>query len=248
MSDATWISRAHPHPAARLRLYCVPYAGGNDGMFRTWWQELPGDVEVCAVRLPGRDERRREPLVSRSTLLVQALADALGPAAAQPYALYGHSMGARVAFELARELRRRGHPEPTLLAVSGRRAPHLPERDPLHALPTDLLVTRLRALGGLPDVVLAEPELMAMFLPILRADLAVNEIDAYRPDEPLTCPIVAFGGERDDRCRRDELCAWRDHTRGAFAFEIYPGGHFFVNTARRDLLAALSRALEQTTA
>ena len=247
MNHTTWIARPRPNPTARLRLFCVPYAGGGDAVFRTWWQGLPADVEVCAIRLPGRDLRRAEPLISRITPLVRALADALGPELARPYALYGHSMGARVAFELARELRRRGQPEPALLAVSGRAAPHCPVRDPMHALATDPLLARLRRLGGTPEAVLREPELMAMLLPIVRADLAVNEVEDHRPEAPLACPIVAFGGSHDERCSRDELEGWRDHTRGGFTFEIFPGGHFFVHTASRELLAALARALVQST-
>ncbi|HWU85667.1 MAG TPA: thioesterase domain-containing protein [Kofleriaceae bacterium] len=248
MSSTAWIARAHPNPSARLRLICFPYAGGGDAIFRLWWQSLPDDVEVCAIRLPGRDARRAEPPLGRLTPLVHALADALGPDLARPYALYGHSAGARVAFELAREQRRRGRPEPALLAVSGRRAPHCPERDPLHGLPTDQLVARLRRLGGTPEAILREPELMAMFLPIVRADLAVNEAEAHRPEPPLACPIAAFGGSHDERCTRDELDAWRDHTQSSFSLELFPGGHFFVHTAARDLLASLAQALRGTAA
>lgn len=244
MND-TWIARARPNPGARLRLFCVPFAGGGETVFRTWWQALPDDIEVCAVRLPGRDARRRESPISRITPLVCALVDAIAPAVAQPYALYGHSMGARVAFELVRELRRRGRPEPAVLVVSGRAAPHCPVRDPMHALPTDALIARLRQLGGTPEAVLREPELMAMFLPVVRADLAVNEVEDHRPEPPLGCSIAAFGGAVDERCTRDELDAWRQQTRGEFTLEIFPGGHFFVQTAREPL-AALRRVLEQT--
>lgn len=243
MTPTDWIARPHPNPSARLRLFCFPYAAGGDAMFRTWWQALPADVEVCAIRLPGRDQRLHEPLFSRITPLVEALADALAPELARPHALYGHSMGARVAFELAREQRRRGRAEPALLAVSGRPAPQCPGRDPMHALSTDQMIARLRRLGGTPEAVLREPELMAMFLPILRADLAVNEAEPHRPEPPLACPILALGGTHDERCLRDELDAWRDQTRGGFTAEIFPGGHFFVHTAGRELLAALSRAL-----
>lgn len=248
VNHTTWIARPRPNPAARLRLFCVPYAGGGDAVFRTWWQGLPDDIELCAVRLPGRGPRFQEPPIARLTPLVHALADALDPEVARPYALFGHSMGARIAFELARELRRRGRSEPALLAVSGRPAPHYPLRDPMSALTNDQLLERLRQLGGTPEEVLREPELMEMFLPIVRADLEVNEVEAHRPEAPLDCPIVAFGGSHDERCSRDELQGWRDHTRGGFALEIFPGGHFFVHDAGRGLLAALTRALAPHTA
>jgi medium-chain acyl-[acyl-carrier-protein] hydrolase len=246
MISTDWLSRPRPDPSARLRLFCFPYAGGGDAIFRLWWQSLPDDVEVCAVRLPGRDARRATPPFSRLTPLVHALADALAGDLSRPYALYGHSAGARVAFELAREQRRRDLPAPALLAVSGRRAPHLPERDPLHALSTDQLVSRLRRFGGTPEAVLREPELMALFLPIMRADLAVNEAEPHLSEPPLSCPIAAFGGTHDERCSPDELAAWRDHTTGPSSHSLFPGGHFFVNTATRDFLASLSEALRQT--
>lgn len=118
MNHTTWIARPRPNPVARLRLFCFPYAGGGEAAFRTWWQELPDDVELCAVRLSERDQRIQEPPIARLTPLVHALADALGPELARPYALFGHSTDARVAFELARERRRRGHLQPAQLAVS----------------------------------------------------------------------------------------------------------------------------------
>jgi medium-chain acyl-[acyl-carrier-protein] hydrolase len=248
VTHTTWLSRPHPNPTARLRLFCLPYAGGGESIFRTWWQALPGDVEVCAVRLPGRDARYREPLFARVSPLVRALADALAPDLARPYALFGHSMGARIAFELTREQRRRGQPEPALLVASGRAAPHCPPRDLMSALPVDQLLDRLRKLDGTPEAVLREPELMAMFLPIVRADLAVSELEDHRPEPPLACPIVAFGGTDDQRCTRDELAGWRDHTAGSFTLEQFSGGHFFINTASRSVLASLARALTAATA
>ena len=241
-----WLVRPGLRPNARLRLYCLPSAGGGTALFRAWPPLLPDDVEVCAVQLPGRDARHAEPPFTRLTPLVLALADALASELDRPYALYGHSMGARVAFELAREQRRRGRPGPRLLVVSGRRAPHAPDRDPLHALGDPQLIARLSRIGGTPELVLREPELMALFLPVLRADLAVNELEDHRDEPPLACPILAYAGSHDERCRPDELDAWRDHTAGAFAREVLPGTHFFIQSAARELLSSLSRALRSS--
>ena len=242
----SWFVRPEPRPGAPLRLYCLPSAGGGVGLFRAWPPLLPDDVEVCAVQLPGRDARRAEPPFSRLTPLVLALADALASEPARPYALYGHSMGARIAFELAREQRRRGRPGPQLLVVSGRRAPHVPERDPLHALGDPQLIARLSRIGGTPEAVLREPELMAIFLPTVRADFAVNELEDHRDEPPLGCPILAYAGSHDERCRPDELDAWRDHTAGAFAQAVLPGAHFFIQSAARELLSSLGRALRSS--
>ena len=241
-----WLVRPRPRPGARLGLYCLPSAGGGAGLFRAWPPLLPDDVEVCAVQLPGRDARRAEPPFTRLTPLVLALADALASELDRPYALYGHSVGARIAFELAREQRRRGRPGPELLVVSGRRPPHTPDRDPLHSLGDQQLIARLSRIGGTPEPVLREPELMALFLPTVRADLAVNELEDHRDEPPLACPILAYAGSHDDRCRPDELDAWRDHTAGAFAREVLPGAHFFIQSAAPALLSSLSRALRSS--
>lgn len=247
MSGA-WLARYRPIPAARSRLFCLPFAGGTDATYRAWPDSLPADVEVCGVCLPGRDARRREPPHARLSTLVPALADALAPELSRPFSLFGHSMGACIAFGLARELRRRGARAPELLVVSGRRAPQLPERDPWHALPTAALVERLRRLGGTPEVVLREPELMAMFLPVIRADLAVVEAEPYQDEPPLGIPIVALGGESDERCRPEELAAWRAQTTSSFSSSMFPGGHFFVTSVARQVLAAVSTALRAVAA
>ncbi|HEX8111309.1 MAG TPA: alpha/beta fold hydrolase [Kofleriaceae bacterium] len=248
MNQTAWLARPRPDPTARLRLVCFPPAGGNDAMFRTWPPSLPAEVEVCSILLPGRDARRREPTIPRVTPLVKAIADGLAGELTGPFALFGHSTGALVAFELARELRRRGQPGPVLLVAAGRPAPSCPVRDPMHALPSSQLTERLRRLGGTPEAVLREPDLMAMFLPIVRADLEVNEVEPYRSEPPLACPIVAYGGAMDERCRRDELVAWGEHTSGGFSYELFPGGHFFVRTGARELHASLGQALRRVVA
>lgn len=242
-----WIVRPRPHPGAALRLLCFPYAGGGASVFRTWPEALPADVEVLAIEPPGRETRFQQRPFDRLEPLIASLADAIAPALRAPYAIYGHSLGALVGFGLARELRRRSC-EPAHLFVSGRRAPQLPEAAPIHGLPEDELLERLRRLGGIPEGVLRERELMALFLPILRADLAVTETAVIAADDPLTCPITALGGLADDRASVDELEAWRAQTRGAFDREMFSGGHFFLQTERAAVIAALSRRLARITA
>jgi medium-chain acyl-[acyl-carrier-protein] hydrolase len=244
MSENAWLVAARPNPNARLRLLCLPPAGGGELLYRQWHKSLPDDVEVCAVRLPGRDRRLAEPPFSRMTPLVRALVEALAPALDRPYALFGHSVGARVAFELARALRCAPRP-PSLLAVSGRAAPQCPERQPMRGLSDDELIGVVARLGGTPEAVLREPELLEMFLPIIRADVAVNEEEPLKPEAPLDCPIVAIGGATDERCTASELAAWREHTRADFSQQLFPGGHFYLQTAERELLGWLGEALRR---
>ncbi|WP_438017929.1 thioesterase domain-containing protein [Sorangium sp. So ce315] len=242
-SDA-WVGCPRPNPASRLRLFCFPYAGGGASIYSAWWRELPAHTELCAIKLPGREARLGEPPFERLTALVQALATALDGWLTKPFAFYGHSMGALVSFELARELRRRGAPPPRHLFVAARRAPHLPSSAPVHGLPDGEFLAWLRRIGGTPEEVLREPELLALFMPVLRADLAINEAEPFVPGAPLDCPISAFGGVDDERADPAGLEAWGQHTRGPFRIAMFPGGHFFLRTARAPLLRSISATLD----
>jgi medium-chain acyl-[acyl-carrier-protein] hydrolase len=243
-----WIVRPRPQPNAKLRLLCFPFAGAGASAFRTWPAALPADVELWAIEMPGREQRWREPLFERIGPLVSAIVDGVTPELRGAFAIYGHSLGSMVGFSFARELRRRSLREPLHLFVSGRRAPHLSVPEPMHELSDPRFRERLRRLGGIPAAVLAEPELMAVFLPILRADIAVSEAEVSAPEPPLDYPITALGGEADERATSAELEAWRTHTRAGFEREMFPGGHFFIQTARAAVLGSLSRRLAAITA
>lgn len=243
-----WLIRPRPNPRAALRLLCFPYAGGGASMFRTWPAALPADVELLAVELPGRESRFNEPPFQRLGPLIASLTDAVGPQLQAPFAIYGHSLGALVGFSFARELRRRSLGEPVHLFVSGRRAPQLPEPSPMHQLSEPQFRDRLRRLGGIPEAVFQEPELMAVFLPILRADIAVSEADPVQREDPLACPITALGGLTDEKASMAELDAWQAQTRAAFEREAFSGGHFFLQSARTAFLGSLSRRLARITA
>jgi medium-chain acyl-[acyl-carrier-protein] hydrolase len=238
-----WIIRPRPNPQATLRLICFPYAGAGASTFRTWPAGLPGDVEVLAIELPGRESRFREKPLDRIGPLVTSLVAALEGELSTPFAIYGHSMGALLGFSVACELRRMSRREPVHLFASGRRAPQLPDASPMHQLPRRDLLDRLRRLGGVPDAVLENDELMEVFLPILRADIAVSEAEMVVPATPLGCPITALGGATDPRASLTELQAWSAQTSAAFECEIFPGGHFFLQSERAALLDSLSRRL-----
>ena len=243
-----WLVRPLPNPRAALRLLCFPYAGGGASVFRTWPAALPADIELLAVELPGRETRFRERPFHRLAPLIAALTDAVTPHLQAPFAIYGHSLGALIGFSFAQELRRRSLAGPMHLFVSGRRAPQLPERSPMHQLPEPQFLDQLRRLGGIPDALFQQSDIMEVFSPILRADITVAETGPMEPEPPLACPITALGGLTDEKARVEELDAWQAQTSAAFDREIFPGGHFFLQSARTAFLASLSRRLAHLTA
>ena len=240
----SWIAFRKPNPQACLRLFCFPNAGTGASIFRTWSRGLPADVEVCPVQLPGRGTRLIETPFTQLTPLVQALAQALVPLLDKPFAFFGHSLGALVGFELARQLRRQSGVQPVRLFISADRAPQIPHQDrPIHELPEGELLVELRRLNGIPGKVLEDVELMQIMLPVLRADLAVYETYVYSTEPPLNCPISTFGGLQDHRVSRGDLEAWRDQTSVSFSLRMFPGDHFFWHTTQPLLLQVLSQEL-----
>ena len=240
-----WITRPRENPAAAVRLLCLSYAGGGASAFREWPARLPG-VEVLAIQLPGRETRLLEPPFRRMDPLLTALTDAVVAELDKPFAIFGHSMGARLGFELTRELRRRGHPAPAALFVSACKAPHLP-RTPLpllESMPEHIFVARLRNMNGTPPEIFDNPELLELVLPGIRADFAVIDSYEYTDEPALACPIRAFGGTRDTEAREDELLGWQAHTTSSFGLRMLPGGHFAITTARDEMTRRIAAELE----
>ncbi|MFI9154628.1 thioesterase II family protein [Streptomyces sp. NPDC053367] len=233
--DGAWGVVWHPRPEARLRLLCLPHSGGGAAVYREWAALLPPRIEVVCVRLPGRESRFRERAFARTSELVPALVTGLERWLEGPYAWFGHSMGALVAYEACQEVRRRGLRAPERLLVSGRRAPHLPAREqPVHDAPADELLARLHELGGTPGELLGDPGVLAALLPMLRADFAVSETYPRPQAPPLDVPLSVFGATRDPVCDAAELHAWAGRTTAACTVRRYPGGHFFLHDDARE--------------
>jgi len=244
VNAGAWIVRQQAKPAARMRLFCFPYAGGAASIYHGWSAELPASVEVCAIQLPGRQNRILEAPYTDMPALITTLMDVLAPYLDRPYAFFGHSLGAMIAFELARALRRQGRPEPVHLFVSGHRTPALPSRyDPTYHLPDAAFLDSVRRLNGTPAAVLDNAELLQLMLPLLRADFTLAETYAYVPEPPLLSPISAFGGLQDVRISEAEITAWGALTQGDFFARMLPGDHFFLHSSRAQLLAALAEDL-----
>ncbi|PZF95302.1 thioesterase domain-containing protein [Micromonospora deserti] len=233
-----WFVSAGRRDPASVQLFCLPYAGAGASAFRHWQDGIGAGVEVLPVQLPGRENRISEDPEFQVADVAHAIADR----AAGRYAIYGHSMGGRVGFEVVRELRRAGRPLPLRLYVGGARAPHVTASslfDGLSRVDDDELLRRLGEGGGLPAELLEHPELVELLLPLLRADF--GRVDRYRylPDEPLPVPIVAFSGRHDRAVTREHSDAWREHTAAGFTLREIDGGHFFLHDRLPELLAAI---------
>ncbi|WP_051926621.1 thioesterase II family protein [Streptomyces durhamensis] len=222
-----WL-RVPDHAEGRIRLFCFPFAGGGAAAYRPWVPLLADVAQVLPLHLPGREARRREALVRDIDVMARAVADALAPWCREPYAFYGHSMGALLAHRTVAVLQRRGLPLPALLFAAARRPPHMPPDLPLvHPLNRRELAAKMRNLGATPERILEDEALLDIFLPVLRADFEMGETASpWRTDAPLAVPIVAMGGQCDG-VRRAELSDWRLHTSKSFACRMFAGGHFF---------------------
>lgn len=235
--------RPLPRPHARARLVCLPHAGGGGAAFSSWAELLDPDVELLAVTLPGREALAGERPVDDLAALVDMLCDGLAPEADRRLLLFGHSMGALVAYELARELRRRGAGQPGHLFVSAYPAPHLADeyRTGAHELDDRGFLDAMAAWGsGEPDGP-DGAEASAGALPALRADVAVCERYAYTAEPPLAAPISAFGGINDDQVPREALQGWSLHTGAGFRLRMLPGGHLFHRESAARMLRAVNK-------
>jgi medium-chain acyl-[acyl-carrier-protein] hydrolase len=234
-----------PTPSAAVQLFCFPYAGAGGSAFRGWADGCHPELEITWVLFPGRDGRMGTKPFTNIHELVPVLLDALECSLDRDFVFYGHSLGAKIAFEAARELRRRGHAGPSHLFVGASHAPQVPWQYPaMHLLEDGPFIQEMQTrYGGIPIQVIEEPELRTLLIPLLKADIQMVETYDYRPEPPLDCAITAFGGSADNTVDRSAIEAWKHQTRSTFRLHIVPGNHFFLQSARDRLLATIAAEL-----
>ncbi|ATG90640.1 thioesterase II family protein [Methylomonas koyamae] len=239
MITDNWFTDFNLGGRAPYLLICFPYSGAGANVFRSWAGALD-NADVLAALLPGRERRIAEPAIGDLEELVAALLPALLARLDRPYLLFGHSMGALIAYRVALELGRRGVRPPKRLIVSGYRSPELSSRNRLlHTLSDSEFVVELQRYGGTPNEVLQHEETMQLLLPMLRADFRIHETYRHAPQPAAEFPIAAFTGRADHLVPGEDMAAWRDKTAADFQHRLFDGGHFFISEQRQAVLAAL---------
>jgi pyochelin biosynthesis protein PchC len=236
-SDA-WIRRFHPGPDGVPRLVCFPHAGGSASFFYPVSQALGPGVEVLALQYPGRQERRKEEPLREIHALADVLTDVLRPWTDRPFAFFGHSMGAILAYEVALRLGQEDT-APVVLFASGRRAPSTHRVETVHQRDDDGVVRELKKLAGTEAALLADEELLRMILPAIRADYTAIETYAPRPGQRLSCPVQVLIGDSDPAVTLAEAQQWEDHTTGPLELRSFTGGHFYLTGHQREINALI---------
>jgi surfactin synthase thioesterase subunit len=241
-----WITCPQPKSQAKLRLYCLPFAGGGASIYHSWGKLLGSDIEVCPIQLPARENRYSETAYKNVELLAGVLAEKLKMHSHKPFAIYGHSMGALLAFELTRELQRNLAQMPQHLILGAHRAAHLPRnRRELYRLPDSLFIEELSKLGGFPAEVLSSSELMQFLMPTLKSDFELCETYQFKESEPLNCTIHCLAGKHDIEASPAVMSQWNIHTAAETFSHVFDAGHFFIKSHQNELLKKIQMILSK---
>jgi surfactin synthase thioesterase subunit len=244
LDDGTkWVRKYHSGPHSEVLVVAFPHAGGSASYYVPLSSALSPRVELAAIQYPGRQDRRLEPCIDTIEELANRCYAALRDRLTVPFAFFGHSMGAVIAFEVTRRLQRAGALLPLRLFVSGRAAPTRQFSGGVHLLDDAGLVAELRRVGGTDARFFDDDELLALILPTTRCDYRAIETYAYQPAEPVRCPIIALAGDADPQATVEEMRAWRRETARSFDLHVLPGGHFFLGTATEQVATIISEAL-----
>ncbi|MFS1524197.1 thioesterase II family protein [Microbulbifer sp. 2304DJ12-6] len=244
-----WFTFFERKPDAKLRLFCFPYGGGGLSAFSDWAASMPPGVELAVMELPGRGQRFSEPLMHDMSVIIERMANEFISYIDKPYVFFCHSLGAFLGFELMQALRRRDVSLPKLFMVAGMRAPQFEVENQLHSLDDDAFLIALDQYNGTPANILANRELMNLYLPIFRADFSLSEKYQYRPSKPFNLPFIFMGGRDDHTVREVESDGWQLHSERPIVQKFFPGDHFFLfNEGKTAVLSTLASSLRQVMA
>ncbi|MFE9635233.1 thioesterase II family protein [Streptomyces sp. NPDC006463] len=242
-TESRWLRRFATGAAPRTRLLCLPHAGGSAGFFHDWGHAFGDDVEVLAVRYPGRQERIAEEPWTELEQLAAAIADELPPYLDAPLAIFGHSMGATLGYEITLRLAERYGTAPSLLMVSCRRAPHLLTPRAAAFGTDEELVAEIKRIGGTDSALLDDPALRELVLPAIRGDFTAVARYTARPGTALPCPVVGYVGDGDPDVAPHEVAAWSALAPRGFELKVLPGGHFYLVEQRAALIGDIRARL-----
>ncbi|MCE2595214.1 alpha/beta fold hydrolase [Motilimonas cestriensis] len=240
-----WFHVPKPKVNPKLRLFCLSYAGGSSATYSPFADQLPNEVELVAVQLPGRGIRLSEAPYTNLSQLVVDLSKQMQPLLEVPYVVMGHSFGSRLGYELVQHFRMLQWPLPLHFIASGSKAPHYKNTDsPIHQLPEAAFIEKLRSFGGTPDEILNNADFMEMLLPMLRADFAMVETHQSEIRPALDCDLSMFGGVNDEGVPQDKLLDWQLHFSGHISETLFEGGHFFIETHKALVIKSVKEKVQ----
>jgi len=244
---SSWIVPIASTEKCSLRLFCLPYAGGGASVFRKWKEFLAPNIELFAIQLPGRESRYSEPPIQDLSLLIQEIANSIMNFGHCPFAIYGHSLGGSLAFELTLELERKGF-YPEYLFISGRQSPgHISLRSPIGHLPDDQFLNELAQYKSTPPEILQNHEFIKILLPMLKADFSIAEKCTHEPNKKVLADLIAIGSYKDIWLLPTSLEGWGDYTTGKFSTQWFDGGHLFLNENTQSLVDFIMSKLQLST-
>ncbi len=240
-----WFKQYPSSASAKLRIFCFPYAGGSAQVFSKWANKIPYPVDLFVLQSPGRGRRFNEKPIACLSTKVQILHREILPYTTLPYIFIGHSNGALLAYELARELQKSGNCHLQHIVLSAKRAPHLPRiREPIHQLPGPEFLARLKDYDYTPDEVLENQEFMELFLPMLRADFALSDTHQFVQKHPLQSDASLFWGQQDKDVPLADVLAWRELLVGKTELVEFNAGHFFIASHEEQFIQHINQLIE----
>lgn len=243
MNKGKYIKVIKKSPLAPKRMFCFPYAGGSASIYKEWADKLYPNVELCAIQMPGREERICEEILIHIEQVVEEIYKELQEYSDKPFGFFGHSLGALISYEIAKKLFQTSKQEPYVIFVSGCGAPHVPPKEIIHNLPEEEFEKKIFSLGGTPQLILENKEILSLFLPILRSDFTMVESYECKQRLKLHTNIIAFSGKEDKEVELNELLAWNEYTNKNFSYQMFPGGHFFIKDSFDDVINEVKKHL-----